>query len=63
METDLLIAEIEKLEKLQPHVVAVNKKEEPEQNSVTKLSTKLNGTVVSPKKPLNKGKINKYLRK
>lgn len=57
METDLLIAEIEKLEQLQPHAPVVIIKEEPDHNSVSKLSTKLNGTAVSPKKPPTKGKI------
>ncbi|KAJ8709077.1 hypothetical protein PYW07_008903 [Mythimna separata] len=52
METDAAIAEMEKLDK--PALPSAVKKEEENLVLVTKLSTKLNGTVVTPKKVVSK---------
>lgn len=55
METDALIQEIEKLDKLQPPAPAPALAKDKEDSSVTKLSTKLNGaTVTVAKKPVVK---------
>ncbi|XP_075984355.1 uncharacterized protein LOC142982007 isoform X3 [Anticarsia gemmatalis] len=65
METDAALLEIEKMDKPNPPptvtvITPVKKEEEKslvDHNSVTKLSTKLNGTVVTPKKVASKEKI------
>ncbi|XP_068619528.1 tubulin monoglutamylase TTLL4-like isoform X2 [Battus philenor] len=50
METDTVVADVQKLEKPPPQPQNTKKEENLEKNSVSKLSSKLNGTVVSPKK-------------
>ncbi|XP_072933523.1 uncharacterized protein [Epargyreus clarus] len=56
METDALIADIEKLEKPPP---PMTNKCDLEHNSVTKLTNKLNGTVMTPKSVPSREKISK----
>ncbi|KAJ8711641.1 hypothetical protein PYW08_008595 [Mythimna loreyi] len=55
METDAAIAEMAKLDK--PALPSAGKKEEENLVMVTKLSTKLNGTVVTPKIAISKDKM------